>query len=119
MTNNHDEREICVWTYSVRPEVEEEFRALLATHWPTLRRLEFVTDEPPIVLRSGDEPPVYVEIVTWEAGGMRPAHEHPDVIPIWERFKALVEERQENHPVPGMSFPFYRRVDLFDAVPSD
>jgi hypothetical protein len=64
-----------------------------------------------IALRSSAEPPVYVEIMTWEAGGMRPAHEHPDVIPIWERMKSLVEERAAQHDVPGMSFPFYRRIE--------
>ncbi|NUR63550.1 MAG: hypothetical protein HOV87_33550 [Catenulispora sp.] len=112
MTNNNEQREICVWTYQVRPDAEEEFKALLAGHWPVLRRLEFVTDEPPVVLRSSSEPPVYVEIMTWEAGGMRPAHEHPDVIPIWERMKTLVEEREEHHNVPGMSFPFYHRLEL-------
>ena len=50
--------------------------------------------------------------MTWEAAGMRPAHDHPDVIPIWEKMKALVEERAEDRNVPGMSFPLYQRVDL-------
>ncbi len=119
MTNNNVQRETCVWTYQVRPEAEEEFAALLAAHWPMLRRLELVTDEPPVVLRSSADPPVYVEIMTWEVGGMRPAHEHPDVIPIWERMKALVEEREEQRNVPGMSFPFYRRLDLDDSAEPD
>jgi hypothetical protein len=112
MTDNNAEREVCVWTYCVRPEAEEQFRVLLARHWPVLNRLGFVTDDPPLILRSSDDPPVYVEIMTWEAGGMRPAHEHPDVIEIWEAQKRLVEERGEQHPVPGMSFPFYRHVSL-------
>lgn len=46
--------------------------------------------------------------MTFEAAGMRPAHDHPDVIPIWEKMKALVEDRN----VAGMSFPFYRAVEL-------
>ena len=101
-------------TFHVRPEAEAEFTALLARHWPTLRRLEFVTDEPPLVLRSSEEPPVYVEIMTWEAGAIQPAHDHPDVIPIWEGMTALVEEGEVHHPVTGISFPGYRRVDLLD-----
>jgi len=112
MANNNVSREVCLWTYHVRADAEEEFRVLLNRHWPTLNRLGFVTDDPPVVLRSSEDPPVYVEIITWEAGGMRPAHEHPDVIPIWEHMKSLVEERVEHHNVPGMSFPFYRRVEL-------
>jgi len=85
---------------------------LLNQNWPTLHKLGFVTDDPPMVFRSSEDPPVYVEIMTWEAAGMRPAHDHPDVIPIWEKMKALVEERAEHHNVPGMSFPFYKRVEL-------
>jgi hypothetical protein len=112
MTDNNSGRETCIWTYWVQPEAEEEFRPLLARHWPTLNRLGFVTDDPALLFRSSDEPPGYVEIMTWEAGGMRPAHEHPDVIEIWETSKRLVEDRAESRAVPGMSFPFYRRVEL-------
>lgn len=100
-----------MWTYWVRPECEQEFRELLARNWSTLHQLGFVIDERPYVLRSADDPPVYVEVMSWQAGGMRPAHEHPDVIPIWEALKQLVQERQEDRNVPGMSFPFYRRVE--------
>jgi len=112
MTYNNEDRELCIWTYQVRPEAEQEFVGLLARNWPTLHDLGFVTDDPPTRLRSSQDPPVYVEIMTWEAAGMRPAHDHPDVIPIWEKMKALVEERAEDRNVPGMSFPFYQRVDL-------
>jgi hypothetical protein len=112
MTNNNEAREICIWTYQVRADAESQFLAVLNRHWPTLNRLGFVTDDAPMVFRSSQEPLVYVEMITWEAAGMRPAHDHPDVIAIWERMKALVEERVEHHNVPGMSFPFYRRIDL-------
>jgi hypothetical protein len=50
--------------------------------------------------------------VTWEADGMRPAHDDPDVIPIWEGLSRLVEDRIEHRNVAGMTFPFYRRVTL-------
>ena len=73
MTNNNQDREVCIWTYQVRADAENRFRALLARHWPTLNRLGFVTDDPPLVFRSSEEPPVYVEIITWEAAGMRSA----------------------------------------------
>ncbi|AFA76181.1 hypothetical protein GPOL_174p01620 (plasmid) [Gordonia polyisoprenivorans VH2] len=112
MTDNNLDDELCVWTYWVRLDREDEFRRLLAQHWPTLRRLGFVLDEEPMVLRSVEDPPVYVEIFTWASEGMRPAHNHPDVIPIWEGLKALVEVRDEGRSVPGMSFPFYRRIQL-------
>jgi len=50
--------------------------------------------------------------MTGEVEGMRPAHDHPDVIPIWEGFKPLVEDRAEQRNVAGMSFPFFRRATL-------
>lgn len=112
MTQNNLDRETCIWTYQVRPDAETDFVSLLKRHWPTLRRLGFVTEDPPLLFRSSEEPAVYVEIMTWEAAGMRPAHDHPDVIPIWEGMKGLVEERVEQHNVPGMSFPFFKRVEL-------
>ena len=96
----------------MRHEAESEFLTLIGRHWPTLNRLGFVTDDAPVLFRSAGEPPVYVEIMTWEAQGIRPAHDHLDVILIWERMKALVEERAEPGPVAGMSFPFYRQVEL-------
>lgn len=111
MTHNNTSRQVCIWTYQVRPDAEDRFVELLARHWSTLHRLGFVTDEPAVVFRSADEPPTYVEIMTWETEGMRPAHDHPDVIAIWERFRPLVEERAAQHAVPGMSFPFYRPVE--------
>jgi hypothetical protein len=112
MTQNNADRQVCIWTYQVRPEAEARFLDLLRKHWPTLHRLGFVTDAPPLVFRSSEEPLTYVEISTWEAEGMRPAHDHPDVIAIWERFKPLVEERRVEHDVAGMSFPFYGLVEL-------
>jgi hypothetical protein len=112
MTNNNAGREVCIWTYQVRREAEDTFVALLSRHWPTLNRLGFVTDDPSLVFRSSDQPLVYVEIMTWEAAGMRPAHEHPDVIAIWERMKSVVEERAQQQVVPGMSFPFFQKVVL-------
>ncbi|WP_322752303.1 hypothetical protein [Frankia sp. Cas3] len=112
MANNNATRQTCIWSYQVRPDAEGDFVGLLERHWPTLHGLGLVTDEPPIVLRSAEGPLTYVEIFTWETEGMRPAHDHPDVIEIWEPMKRLVEERVEARNVPGMSFPLFNRVDL-------
>ena len=100
--------EIVVCTYRVRVDAEEEFLALLEAHWPTLHRLGFVTDEAPLVLRHLTEP-TYVEIFTWVEGGFRQAHEHPDVLGIWEPMDPLLEERDGR---PKWEFPHYRLVDL-------
>lgn len=35
----------------------------------------------------------YIELAKWVPGVMGPAHEHPDLIPIWTRLAALVAPR--------------------------
>jgi hypothetical protein len=76
-----------------RPETEDRFLKLFNRRWPTRNRLGFVTDDRPLVFRSSDAPLTYIEIMTWEAGGMRPAHDRPGVIAMWESMKAVGEER--------------------------
>jgi hypothetical protein len=113
VTTNNETDAVCVWTYQVDPVHEDEFRNLLSRHWPTLRRLELVAPTPRMVLRSIDsEPLTYVEIFTWGPQGMRPAHEHPDVIPIWEEMKRYLQPRPTPQNVPGMTFPLYQPVDI-------
>lgn len=94
-------------TYRVRAEEERPFLDLLTSHWETLRRLEFVTNEPAVVYRSVDEPPTYIEIFTWVEGGFTKAHDHPDVLTVWEDMGALLEPR---HPHPMWEFPHFVRV---------
>jgi hypothetical protein len=65
-----------------------------------------VTDERPVVLRSVDEP-TYVEIFTWVDGGFGRAHEHPDVLGIWEAMDPLLEDRGGR---PKWELPHYREV---------
>ena len=97
-----------ICTYRVRPGEEAAFEALLRRHWATLRRLEFVTDEPTRVFRSVDEP-TYVEIFTWADGGFGQAHDHPDVLVIWERLESLCEPRGGR---PKTEFPHFTPIDV-------
>ncbi len=101
--------ETVLCTYRVRADDEAGFRELLAGHWRTLHSLGFVTDEEAVVLRSESEPPTYVEVFTWVEGGFAQAHEHPDVLAIWEPMEPLLEERDGR---PRWEFPHYRRVNL-------
>ena len=99
--------ETVICTYRVRPAAEGAFDSLLARHWDTLRELELVTEQRSTVFRSLDEPPTYVEIFTWVEGGFDRAHEHPDVLSLWEQMDPLLEERD------GMlkwEFPHFRPV---------
>ena len=99
--------ETVVCTYRVRPDAEERFAGLLRTHWRTLHGLGFVTGEPPLVLRGTDGGLTYVEIFTWVEGGFGVAHEHPDVLMIWEAMDPLLEDRDGR---PKWEFPHFVRV---------
>jgi hypothetical protein len=100
--------ETVICTYRVRVDVEAQFTELLSLHWATLRELEFVTEERSLVFRGLDEP-TYVEIFTWVDGGFDQAHEHPQVLAIWERMDPLLEERDGR---PKWEFPHFRSVTL-------
>ena len=100
--------ETVICTYRVRADAEDEFRQLLARHWDTLHNLEFVTDDKPLIFRQLGEP-TYVEIFTWVEGGFDRAHEHPDVLAIWEPMDPLLEERGGS---PKWEFPHYQPARL-------
>jgi len=99
--------ETVICTYRVRPDGEERFAELLNHHWCTLHALGFVTDERPLVFRSIDHGLTYVEIFTWVEGGFGQAHEHPDVLAIWEPMESLLEERDGR---ARWEFPHFERV---------
>jgi hypothetical protein len=91
-------------TYRVRAEGEARFRELLARHWPTLRALGLVTETPPQIYRSTEDPPTYVEVFTWVENGYELAHQHPDVLAIWEPMEPLLERRAGQ---AAWEFPHY------------
>jgi hypothetical protein len=99
--------ETVVCTYRVQRNQEDAFLALLRRHWPTLKSLGLVTDEPAKVLRSCDQPTTFVEIFTWADKGAEEAHEHPDVLAIWEPMEKLCEDRDGR---PAMEFPHFEAV---------
>ncbi len=102
-------QETVICTYRVRPCEEKSFAGLLGRHWTTLHELGFVTDERPLVFRGTDDGLTYVEIFTWVDGGFAQAHEHPDVIAIWEPMEPLLEDRDSR---PRWEFPHFQRVAL-------
>ena len=102
-----------ICTFRVKPDGLDEFLALLAGHWPTLRRLELVTDSPEQLFQGvdhqGDEP-VIVSIFEWASlEATQHAHTHPEVAEIWEAMEPLCEER---HGLPSMEFPHFRPLTL-------
>jgi hypothetical protein len=81
------------------------FVELLNEHWPTLRRLELVTDSPVehwIGSPQRSDDTLIIEIFEWssaEAAGV--AHSHPEVAKIWDGMGAICTD---------MSFPHLERL---------
>jgi len=104
-----DTPETVICTFRVIAEREAAFRALLERHWPTLHRLGLTTDEPARTYRGYDgKGPFYVEIFEWrDARAAGAAHEHPEVMAVWEPMDPLCEAREGR---PAMEFPHVERV---------
>ena len=101
---------ICL--YRVRSGSEADFSKLLERHWPTLQSLGLVTDDPPQHYQGAEQDgrPLFVEIFTWaseDASGH--AHEHPDVMAIWEPMDKLTESRDGR---PNMEFPHVQPISI-------
>jgi hypothetical protein len=102
-------KETVICTYRVRSDSEDQFLGLLGGHWLTLRDLGFVTSEKSLVFKGTEDGLTYVEIFTWVEGGFEQAHEHPDVLAIWERMDPLLEARDGR---PKWEFPHFEPVLL-------
>ncbi len=101
-----------ICTFLVRAGCTDAFDDLLRGHWPTLRRLELVTDRPEQRYRGidVDGEPVVVSIFEWvDAEAVARAHEHPDVAEIWEAMEPLCESRRGR---PSMEFPHFEPVPV-------
>lgn len=104
--------ETVICLYRVQPGRETEFTRLLEQHWPILHGLGLVTDEPPQHYRGAEQngAPLFVEIFTWASGdASRTAHEHPEVMRIWEPMDKLTERRDGR---PNMEFPHVQRLQI-------
>jgi hypothetical protein len=97
--------------YRVARGNEAEFEKLLRNHWPTLRALELVTDVLPQQFKGEEQDngkPIYFEIFEWLEGAVDRAHEHPEVMAIWEPMDQLCERRGDK---PNMEFPHVRSLN--------
>ena len=97
--------------YRVARGNETKFEALLRRHWPTLHSLGLVTDVPSQQFCGEEQDnghPIYFEIFDWLDGAVDRAHEHPEVMAIWEPMDKLCEARGSK---PNMEFPHVRKLD--------
>jgi hypothetical protein len=108
--------ETVICLYRVRAGNEERFVELLSRHWPTLKRLGLATDQPPRHFRGAehDGAPLFVEIFDWVDGAAAgAAHEHPEVMAIWEPMDRLTEARGGR---PNMEFPHVRPIEVLGGA---
>jgi len=101
--------EVTFGTYYVRAGDEQRFEQVLPRSWSALRRLGFIEDTDPLLYRSVDGPTRYLEVARWRPGVMGPAHEHPDLIPIWVELGRLV--------VPHTPAPVDRGLVFDEFIP--
>ena len=96
--------ETVICHYRVTAGNESGFEDLLRAHWPTLRRLGLVTDSPAVHYKGEERAgqPIYFELFDWHDGASERAHEHPEVMAIWEPMDQLCESRDGK---PNMEFP--------------
>ena len=101
MTEDH---KIAVCTFRVKEGADADFEALLASHWQTLRQLGLATERPTQTFKGMEKGGgrIYVEVFEWlSAEASARAHEHPEVLAIWEPMGRLVEQRGVR---PAMDF---------------
>lgn len=102
---------VCI--YRVAAGNETAFTQLLERHWPVLRELGLATEKRPLHYRGAEQrtgEPLFFEIFEWvseKSSGL--AHQHPDVMEIWERMDKLTEARGDK---PNMEFPHVRELDV-------
>jgi hypothetical protein len=98
---------ITLCRYWVKPGKEEEFKKLLAQHWPVFTKLGLVSNEVPHLVFRGEDKSrgvFYVETFPWADGqAAGRAHSLPEVAAVWEPMGECCSE---------MEFPSVERVEL-------
>ena len=72
-----------------KPGREDDLLALTRDHVPQLRRLGLVGDTPSLVMRAKDG--CIVEVFDWKDGAIEKAHDHPDILQMWDCYAAVCD----------------------------
>src|SRR4029453_10900033 len=103
---------ICL--YRVTPGREAEFTGLLRRHWPAPPSLDLAPDKRPGHYRGAEQGggPLFVEIFQWKSEeASRIAHEHPEVMAVWEPMGRLTQQRNGR---PAMELPHVQPLVVLD-----
>ncbi len=101
---------ISVACYKPRPGSEQALLALVRDHLPPLRAQGFVTDRPPIVMRTADG--TIVEVFEWVSKeAIAGAHTNPVVLDLWKRFEAVC-----SYETPANLAEFQNMFAHFEAL---
>jgi hypothetical protein len=96
-----DKPEIVICQYTCKDGKQKEFEKLLASHWPTLKKLKLVDeDEKPQYYRGKTKEGklIYVEIYAWiNHAAVQRAHELPDLMAVWEPMGQVCEDMRFPH----------------------
>ncbi|HKN15094.1 MAG TPA: hypothetical protein VJX68_18040 [Candidatus Binatus sp.] len=109
--------QIVVCTYRVKAGREKDFIELLKRHWPTLRKLGLVNEQPRMALqgRDTDKTSCFVEVFAWKDRGFEGAHKHPKYSRCGSRWNRCARRgtaipRQNFRTMPASRCDFARRL---------
>lgn len=98
--------------FRVIPGKEDEFLELCRAHERVMRQLDLVTREPTVIYRGADPKgrPFLYKVFEWKSReAVEAAHQHPEVMKLWERMEDYCEVRDG---WPSMEFPHVERITL-------
>jgi quinol monooxygenase YgiN len=77
-------------SFKPKPGKEAALLEVVREHVPTLQRLGLATERPSLVMRAADG--TIVEAFVWRSSAaIDAAHQHPEVLAMWQRFEAACE----------------------------
>ena len=77
-------------SFKPKPGQEAALLAVVREHVPKLQRLGLATERPSLIMRAADG--TIVEAFVWRsAAAIDAAHQHPEVLAMWQRFEAACE----------------------------
>lgn len=81
--------DVVIVAYRPKPGCDAALLELARDHVPHLRRLGLATDRPALLLSARDG--IIVEVFEWKAGAIATAHQHPDILRMWEQYAAVCD----------------------------